>query len=329
MSFRSSLFVGIILTFLLNSCKSDIDVLAEWKETTIVYGLLNQADTAHYIRINKAFLGEGNALEMAQVFDSINYANSLSVKMDRYQNGNMIESYTLLEDHFVPKDPGMFANPNQVLFKLDTALDDNSEYRLNIVNTKTNNTVSAKTTLVHDFVIEKPNTSTTVSFTHPSAPHKVIWRSSENGRVYDFTLRFHYIEEDIVSTVQTNKYLDLYFGTVKSRNLSGGELLEIDFMGEYFYRAVSREISPNSDVVRHIGKLDYIFSVAADDFSTYMEVNTPSTGIVQEKPEYTNINNGFGIFSARYNKSIKNLSMAGPTKDSLRLGQFTKNLGFQ
>ena len=31
-----------------------------------------------------------------------------------------------------------------------------------------------------------------------------------------------------------------------------------------------------------------------------MQVYEPSTSIVQEKPEYTNIENGIGIFSARY-----------------------------
>jgi len=325
-----SLLVFTIVFFLLNSCKTDVDVLADWKETTIVYGLLNQADTAQYIRINKAFLGEGNALEMAQVFDSINYVNSLNVRMDRYLNGNIVESYPLIEDHSVPKNSGMFANPNQVLFRLDTTLDGSSEYRLNIVNTKTNNTVTAKTNLVHDFIIEKPTQATpAVSFTHPTTPHKVIWRSSENGRIYDFTLRFHYDEENIVSHVITSKYVDIYFGTLKSRNLTGGELLEVDFMGEEFYKSLTRYLSPNPDVIRHIGNLDYLFSAASDDLSTYMEVNKPSTGIVQEKPEYTNIVNGIGIFAARYNKAIKNLPLALPSKDSLRLGQYTKNLSFQ
>ena len=33
-----------------------------------------------------------------------------------------------------------------------------------------------------------------------------------------------------------------------------------------------------------------------------MEVNDASSSIVQERPEYTNIENGIGIFSSRYNK---------------------------
>jgi hypothetical protein len=33
-----------------------------------------------------------------------------------------------------------------------------------------------------------------------------------------------------------------------------------------------------------------------------MEVNEPTNSIVQEKPDYTNITNGLGIFSSRYRK---------------------------
>jgi len=51
--------------------------------------------------------------------------------------------------------------------------------------------------------------------------------------------------------------------------------------------------------------LDFIVDVAGEEFNTYMEVNAPSTGIVQEKPEYTNVKNDkgedeIGIFSCRY-----------------------------
>jgi hypothetical protein len=36
-----------------------------------------------------------------------------------------------------------------------------------------------------------------------------------------------------------------------------------------------------------------------------MQVYEPSTSIVQEKPPYTNIENGIGIFSARYYNYVR------------------------
>ena len=87
-----------------------------------------------------------------------------------------------------------------------------------------------------------------------------------------------------------------------------------------------------------------MFAVAGDDLNTYMEVSAPSTGIVQEKPSFTNITNGIGIFSARYNQNAQSsagfgtpppnpyapygFKMNKATLDSLCMGQFTKTLNF-
>ena len=41
-------------------------------------------------------------------------------------------------------------------------------------------------------------------------------------------------------------------------------------------------------------------TVGTTDLETYINVNQPITGIVQERPQFSNINNGTGIFSSRY-----------------------------
>ena len=74
---KSAFFVlCLVLGLLISSCDNSLDILDEYKETPIVYGLLNKNDTVHYVRIQKGFLGEGNALLMAQYADSIYYDTS-------------------------------------------------------------------------------------------------------------------------------------------------------------------------------------------------------------------------------------------------------------
>ena len=43
------------------------------------------------------------------------------------------------------------------------------------------------------------------------------------------------------------------------------------------------------------------YSVGSEDLYTYMSVNEPFEGIVQERPVFSNINNGVGLFSSRFN----------------------------
>ena len=55
---------------LLFSCSEKIDLIGDFKETAVVYGLLDHSDSMHYVKITRAFIGPGNALELAQIEDS-------------------------------------------------------------------------------------------------------------------------------------------------------------------------------------------------------------------------------------------------------------------
>ncbi len=50
-----------------SACSTKLDVTGNYKETMVVYGLLDQSQPKQYIKVNKAFLGEGNAFSYAQV----------------------------------------------------------------------------------------------------------------------------------------------------------------------------------------------------------------------------------------------------------------------
>jgi len=111
------------------------------------------------------------------------------------------------------------------------------------------------------------------------------------------------------------------------------EVFERDFSD---FVKLKDNISYNPNVRRRSLYMDFVISVAGNEFNTYMEVNQPSTNIIQERPEYTNISNGLGIFSSRY---IKNQVSASDTRPirfqlnpqsliELETGSYTSNLGF-
>ena len=81
------LLLLLALPALLVSCSTDFDTTADYKEVMVVYGLLNQYDSVQYIKVNKAFLGDGNALIMAENSDSINYGDILDVTLEKIDNG--------------------------------------------------------------------------------------------------------------------------------------------------------------------------------------------------------------------------------------------------
>ena len=72
--------LGIILVLLaFSSCENTVDINADWKETIVVYGLLDPNDSVQYIKVNKAFLNQNtSAYTVAQISDSL-YLDSTEV----------------------------------------------------------------------------------------------------------------------------------------------------------------------------------------------------------------------------------------------------------
>lgn len=323
----SKLFNAILLisfVYIFSSCETDFNPNAEYQDITVVYGLLNQNDSISYIKINKAFLGDQNAYVMAQYEDSSSYGNNLEVKVQEVGTNKVFifDTTTIFN-----KESGVFYSPNQVVYKCVTykQLIVGNEYKLTIRNKKTGKLITSSTQLISPFsIITFYNGG---YFNLPTTGKRVIeWKSTKYGKAYQFNLRFNYFENG------TPKYLDMIFPVSKSKDVYGGELMRVEFPSAYFFKTIQSNIPVIPGVVRNVGKIELKVSVAADEFSTYLDINAPSGSIVQVRPEYTNIANGIGIFSARYDNSVDNpcrLDLGSKTNDSLKYGQYTSQLGFQ
>ena len=323
MLLTGSLFLG---------CRTDFDVNAEWKDIPIVYGLLDIGEDVHYIKINRAFLGNGNALVMAQVADSVYYSNRLTVYLEEWKSG----SFTGRNIHFDTltlwgKPAGTFASQKQLVYATDTnattKLRGDCTYKLFIKNPSTGLEVNAQTPIVDSITITRPNSSQTfISFINRISAN-ITWRTVPYGRLYQLIVRFNYAEID-ANTVKTKHSIDWNLGTLRSTTITGGEEMSIGYVGNDFFKTIKAKVPVNINVKRVPINVELIISAAGDDLATYIDVNKPSSGIIQEKPEFTNITNGIGIFSSRYTRQ-KAYNLSIQTIDTLISGMFTKELGFQ
>lgn len=324
-----------LLTF--QSCETDFDVTAPYKDITVVYGLLSQNDSVHYIKINKAFIGEGNALEYAQNADSSNYGNNLEVILREYSNGNALRTLSFDTTTIYNKEAGIFYAPKQVVYKSAFIVPkiDNLEYHLEIRNKVTGSIITAQTPLISDFAVESPRPLRQVNFTIES-PQRIKWSSAKNGKRYNVSVRFWFDEVMAATNDTLPRYIDWNFSSVKSNSIQGGESLEILYVPTTFFTICkslipykeNSPISENAVSARLANHVEFLFAVAGDDLNTYMEVNEPSSGIVQEKPDYTNIVNGIGIFSCRYTQSTASPSFFTRLNDATENRLIDENIKF-
>jgi len=326
------IFIGLIFLTAFFSCKSDFELNAEWKDITQIYGILNQSDSAHYLKICKVFLGDQSAYVMAAEADSVNYAQA-EVYLQEYKNNvqtnNKFYFDTTTE---IPKLPGTFSTQKNILYKSKAVLDPTAKYKLHVYLPGKH--VTAETGLVNDFYIMKPTNSEyqQISFESSEIPYRTEWKSAVNGKIYEMTINFHYLEVEPASPNALIKEDSILWvlPSMLATSVLGGETMRQEIGTDNFYRFIASELQANPNVKRVAKKttLDFILTVGGEDLNTYIEVSKPSDGLVQDKPTFTNVENGIGIFSCRYSKSIKGKQLTIKSIDSLSTGVFTKHLGF-
>ncbi len=302
---------------LLNSCEENFDMIADYEDVTIIYGLLNR-DSATYIKINKAFLGEESALVMAKVPDSSQYQN-LEVYLDELNiNGadtNIQNSITLDAINIDNKDSGLFYYPTQMLYHTEEQLNDEHTYKLR-VKVNAQKEVTSFTNLIPDFsfLIPRPY-GEEINFLESSPfSTKIKWTTPENGKLYDVKIRFSYKEKSIGHDTIIRSF-DWYLGSLQSKDANGGDNIQVLYDAANFY-VMCEQLIPykgdqaykEADVQIRIPLLvDILIDVANEEFNTFMEVNNATGSVVESLVEYTNINNGLGLFASRYNKKLTKL----------------------
>ena len=343
---RKSLLGIMAALFVLSSCSEDVDLTATYKDITVSYGLLDAAQDTHWIRIQKAFLGDDNALLYTVIPDSLYYPatldawilayNSSSAKVDSFHLERMLNAAT--------KDSGVFAAYNNVLYRGVRPLNTNYTYKL-FIKKPNGDTTSSSTTLTRKVTMAYPPTASTPLSWEPTnvlVEDKVVnfrWVVDANSYAYQLGLRFNYREWKFgdpgnVTDTSFTYYFPLFVGT--SDYQCNSNQICYDVHKPQFYGMIVDNIQkdapntpPNEVRLRKFVSLDIIVLQATTEFYNYITINAPSLSYVQKVTAYTNIENGVGIFASRTTSGVQNVTLNTQTLDSLRLGHFTYELNFQ
>lgn len=305
---------GLASVISFSSCETDIDVNADYEDITLVYGAINPQDTTHYIKINKAFLGETNALDLAANADNFTYAqDEISVAVEEYNSdNNLVKTHSVTRTvNEIPKEAGIFDNSTNVLYKFtENNVDRNNTFRLRIFNSSLNKEITAETKIVQPITVSTPKGSKfqfwngSVATGNPITKLVGASTGANIGRV-EAKIIFNYIEHPLSSTGKPSvaKSLEMSLGESFATTSQGGELFEWELTGETFFDNIQSAIDPitTADSLSHreLDNISMQFLVAGTELHTYMVVTEPSTSVNQDKPKYTNVENGIGIFSAR------------------------------
>lgn len=310
-----SLFISAFaFLFLFNACSTDVDLYADYKDITVVYGLLDPGKDTNYVKINKAFLGPGNAYDIALIADSCNYPNKLDAKIVEYKAPSYSNNYQITQTFDLDtltihsKEPGLFYAPDQLVYYTNKRIKSNTDqhkYKYVLQIDRGDTLITSETDIVGGelFMIDpKP-----LGFNSESGTIK--WYPCPNAAVYEVVVNFYFTEVG-PGIDSVKRCMPWSLGTYPLSALSEDHgKFAISYKSAKFYSSLASflgndTLKPNVDRVISDYCLGISVSAGGEELYNFISVNGPSSSIVQTIPEYTNINGGYGVFSSRAAKEL-------------------------
>jgi len=348
----------IIATLFATGCSEKFDTAAPYKDITVIYAFLDKKDTAHYIRIQKAFLDQNkNALAMSKEPDSSFYT-SLDVKVKKIRindTSRVADVYSLnrvdLTNEGYPKESGVFFNSPNYAYKFKANLDGGYFYRVVVTNLKTGKADSAMAPIIDDVT---PGTYIVDAIDDTFINRlKMDFASTSSNQSYDIRLaytppanfsyqglntpvfmaytiiRFNWLDSNINTHEKTPHYYDFVLGNKTLANTSNS--ITYQTKNTALYSAVASGIgTAPANVRRLIDRCDVIAYVTTYDYYRYQQASfTQGVGLTGNEihPIYTNIKgeNTLGIYTSRGMHQGK-ITLTDNTVDSLKKNSVVANV---
>ena len=314
---KKLLSLAIIAAFIgFQGCSTDFEVTGDYKELSIVYGLLDfnnnpsNGGDGHFVRIQKSFLGEIDAALMAANPDSSYFrVEDLEVKLVEFDEDlDEITREILLEDTMVENKDTTggygFFGPEQRLYHTNENLIGGSVYDLVIHNHHTgyrdsieydDNGKRKGFQLINsdDFRFSSPTTaSPKFIFYDPNSgyrPRTITCSNPIGVKTGELWLRFHYREILTGSNDTLFKSTDLLIAryVFEDSEMGRANTFSYSFDGELFYQHLGNVLEPlaghrlsgirvNPSDITINDAFEMFTYIGGEDLHEYIVNNTPS-----------------------------------------------------
>ncbi len=359
--------LGFAAILAATGCSEDFDVAAPYKQVAVVYGILDAKDTAHYIRIQKAFMDENkSAIDMAKMPDSSYFKDGeIEASLLEMNGSNTVKTISLtrveMSAEGYPKDQpannqGFFTTPHYA-YKAKEPIKPGATYNLKIVNKTSGETIELQNPLgiintkessnLGDFYVaefQRSDYFINLERTQPASANQFLirGRTPAFGAMQEGVVRFHYVEKNTATGAQVDKSVDFNFANTESA--PNGNPFTFQRPNIDFYTFLADAIGPApSGIERYMDSCDVFVWAASAELLKYKQINQAQNSGVssdQIKPIYTNLKgNAIGLLASRAYVVYRNVPLgrqagqsgtaANYTLDSLRTNPITSALNIR
>lgn len=312
---RYPLFL-VLLAIIVSACSKEFSPEMDLLDKPVVYAIFNHRDTKHYVRVSRTFVQAitGETIT-APSFDP----DSLAVFLEVFRFGQRVGHTIIMTPELVDKDTGLFESRSQLIYSTDFELIEDSECRLTIVNLEKGESVSSRCNLfsLKDFKPMIMGNLTRLDFT-----------SIPNVFFYEVNCLFHYVEVSDTDTVFQS--ISYPIATVINGTKEADKEMSISLERPDWWGFIQRHIPVKQNVIRYAldRPLEFRLLVGDQYLFDYRRSFSGYETMIHTGQSFSNIQGGFGIFSAYDEKALFRQAMQPDWYDKLAEYEQTRDLNF-
>lgn len=330
------LFLTGLLALLFTHCSTDFEIEAPGRDVPIVYGLIDLRDTAHYIRVERAFLtGGADAATIAQRIDSLYYDASVSVRLEKINTGQQYELQRVDgNQEGYPRAEGPFVNAPNILYKIrasSISLQGGDAVRLIVERGRNLPLVTSETTIIPEIQLVDNLPADPFSLGNYLSSRRIAWRAEEEAQIFDVRMRMHYKEPKAGNPTEMEDRTLEWVLSRSFRREDNSLQVNYTFLSGEFFQFIGGSLEPLAAGRRQFVDFDIEVTAGGPEFAELITIAQANVGITSgsdEVPVYTNLSEGRGIFASRTAARRTGIKLAEISLDSLRNGIYTRDLGF-
>ena len=310
----TAVFASLVALFfaILSGCSTKVELNAPYKETAVIYCLLNGDSTVQYARVSKGFQNrEGNAFTIAKYNrDSSEYpaADNISVELIK-----MVDTTQTVLGSFLPTEDnnkdttGDFYAPAQTLYVYKGPKLADGTYKIRLTNKRTGYVTQAGCPLVGGFKLDPSMLHRANPPAYPDAGYYLgFYNTGYSSQVKVTAAAQAVVYKLDVVTNYTEYYKD---GHTAQRSFSwrGAGSFSADGQSAYaapsattFFDLLLARTVPDPNVAfRKFDPFDVYVWAGGAALDQYANNAGAYSILLGETPIYTNFDRGLGLFSSR------------------------------
>lgn len=315
---------SILVLIVLASCSDDVEVFAPPDFIPVVYCLLNPEDSVQTVRISRLFQDRKSREMWESVYD-IYLADTLNKLYIEAidSSGEVITTRFTWKEQIRSANDSVYTRSD--LFTACLRPDYGADYQLYAYFPETRKMVSARIrTLTRIQLVDPAIVPGRKLVIAPSQPYVIRWYGTLESVYFQGVVDLNYLEEisgQILSKsirMPLRPVMETRTLVLNSQNISGMHLL----------KTLRDQIPVQADIRRKMADVDFTFYFGGMELALFANSGFNPKGPEGSVVDFTNLDNGRGLFSSISSIRLTGIPLAPQTIDTIALHELTRDLNF-